>query len=197
MPKVNWGIGKGVIDDFDRSKQFAPYTGPIPPNGVYRWQIKNLKFVAGAGGKHPQLRIGLEVQPRNKDEKPFKGYFVMAFRSITENNRGFWVPFLDAIGVTAREFTERTIADADGNVTKIGRWNNDGKQSILGQLGNGDDDREGNPRKDIKWFGEDTTAGTDELEDEGDYDEYDDAIDEDGEEYDADDEGDYDDEEPF
>lgn len=164
MPKVNWGIPAGTVDDWDRSSQYKPYDGPIPPKGVYLWLINRLIFVAPTDEKLPQLRIGLELQARTKEEKRYHGYFLMLFRSIGERNAGFWVPFLDAIGVSEAEFRQRTIADQDGNIKKIGAWGNDGKQTIKGLLK--DDNRDGQTRKDIGWMGAaDETSGDEEDED--------------------------------
>jgi hypothetical protein len=151
MPKVDWGIPAGTVDGWDRDSQFKPYDGPTPPNGVYLWRIKKLTFSAATDEKLPQLRIGLELAPRTKEEKRYGGYFLMLFRSISDKNPMFWVPFLDAIGVSESDFRMRTIADADGNIKKIGRWGNDGDQQIKGLLK--DDRREGEVRKDIGWMG--------------------------------------------
>lgn len=159
MPKVNWGIPAGTADNWDRESQFKPYDGLIPPNGVYLWQITTLVSVAPTDEKLPQLRIGLKLRPRTKEEKRYEGYPLMLFRSIGENNPMFWVPFLDAIGVSENDFRQRTIADQDGNIRKIGRWGNDGKQCIKGLLK--DDTRGETIRKDIGWMG-----AADELSDD-------------------------------
>jgi hypothetical protein len=150
MPKMDWGISRSVIDDFDRSKQYAPYTGPEPRNGVYQWKVKVLKTAPATRDKHPQLRIGLELVPRNKEEKRYAGYFLMLFRSITPDGRNdfTWVPFIDALGVTSTDFTNRTITDNDGNVQKIGKWTNRQDALILAQLKD-DSDQQGNARKEI------------------------------------------------
>lgn len=154
MPRVRWGVGASDIDDFDRSKQFVPYSGPTPPNGVYLWKIKVLQSVAGTREKLPQLRIGLELVPREGEasEGRYEGYFVMTFRSIGDRNQFAYVPFCDAIGVTGAEFVERTITDEDGNIKKIGRWRNDGNQFVLAQLIDRDDNK-GGTRKDIGHIG--------------------------------------------
>lgn len=173
MPRVRWGISSGDIDDFDRSSQYAPYTGPIPPNGVYEWLVKVLKYIPGTRDKHPQLRIGLELVPREdrKDERQYSGYFAMAFLPITDKTAFRYVPFLDALGVSGKEFTERTVTDEDGNIKKIGQWRNDGKEIIAAQLADGQD-QNGAPRKELAWFG--PVAEIDDDEE----DEYDEEIEE-------------------
>lgn len=193
MPRVNWGIKARDVDDFDRERQYKPYDGPIPVNGVYQFQVKVLKFVAGSREKHPQLRIGLELVPRpgRKDERRYGGYFLMEFAPVTEKTAFRYVPFLDAIGVTGRDFETRTLADEEGNIRKIGSWTNTGKHMILAEIRD-DRDAEGNPRKAVGWMGavadEDETNEYDEeeLDDEEGY--------EDGDYEDEDDE-DYEDEE--
>lgn len=187
MPKFNWGISSDVIDSYDRSQQrFVPYSGPIPPNGVYAFVIKRLIYVASNSGKvKATLRIGLELKPRNTAEKAYASYFVMTFRPISDNNAFTYAPFLDAIGVSGTDFTSRTIGDADGNIQKIGRWRNDGKQVVLAKLTD-KKDQEGNNRKDIDWFGC-LTDYEEDVEDE-DYDEDEELEDEELDEDDEDDE---------
>lgn len=167
MPRVNWGVGKEVIDDYDRDKAYKPYTGKTPPNAVYRWKIKTLKYAAGTKTKNPQLRAGLELVPRSDDEKQYRGYFLIKFMSIAQTNDFQWVPFLDAIGVTSAEFTRGTITDEDQNVRKIGNWRMDGSTEILGQLVDGTDQND-NPRKEIRWVGALDADFEDETEDDED-----------------------------
>lgn len=180
MPKVDWGVSSRDVDNFDREKQFKPYDGPIPSNGVYRWRIKVLKFIAGTQQKLPQLRIGLELLPRKgrKDERGYAGYFIMIFPPVSNNTQFRYVPFLDALGIASREFTERTITDNEGNITRIGKWRNDGEQVIKAALVDGSD-QNGNPRKDIGWIGSDEDDEPEAVEDddEEDYDEDDDDSD--------------------
>lgn len=154
MPKANWGIDAEDVDDFDRSTLYKPYTGPIPINGVYLWEIKNLKQVAAPEkGKLPQLRVGLELVPRDdrEGEEVYAGYFLMAFLYIGEKTKWKYIPFLDAIGVSGREFTRGTLVAEDGSVRKIGKWVNDGKQLILAEQKDGED-ANGDPRKEIGTF---------------------------------------------
>lgn len=175
MPRVRWGISSRVVDDFDRDQQYKPYMGPVPPNAVYQWKVKQLKSVAGTRDKNPQLRVGLELIPRKgRDEGKYSGYFVMAFLPVTDKTNFRYTPFLDALGVSGTDFTERTIADEEGNVKKIGRWRNDGSTLILGQLTERPDDK-GVLRKDITWMGAlDETPEGDDDEDSEDYDDDDD-----------------------
>ena len=100
MPRANWGINSADVDEFDRDSQYKPYDGPIPPNGVYEWNVKVLKFAAATKEKTPQLRVGLELSPReDRDEDQYEGYFKMAFLNVSDKTAFVYVPFLDAIGV--------------------------------------------------------------------------------------------------
>jgi hypothetical protein len=154
MPKVTWGISPSDVDEFDRDSQYRPYMGPIPPNGVYEWQVKVLKSVAGTRDKNPQLRIGLELVPRSsrKEEKKYSRYFLMAFLPIMEKTTFRYVPFLDALGVSGKEFANGTMTDEEGNIKKIGRWRNTGDVMIAAELKDGTDEK-GNSRKEIGWMG--------------------------------------------
>jgi hypothetical protein len=154
MPKANWGIGASDVDEFDRDSQYKPYTGPTPPNGVYVWNINVLKFVSGTKEKNPQLRVGLELIPREgrEDEEEYEGYFNMDFLPITDKTAFRYVPFLDAIGVSGREFTQRTITDEEGNIKKIGSWRNTGQELIMAQLKDGTD-ANNKPVKVLGWYG--------------------------------------------
>lgn len=172
MPKVNWGVSSGDVDAFDRDSQFKPYAGPAVPNGVYRMRVKSAKRIAAAQGKYPQLRLGLELVPRNAAERKFSDYFIMAFLPVMNKTQFRYVPFLDAIGVSATDFTARTVADEEGDIKRIGQWKNDGNTLIMVQLKSGEDDK-GNPRQDVGTFLANVESDDDEDIDE-DEDAYDD-----------------------
>lgn len=161
MPKANWGISASDVESFDRERQYKPYDGPMPVNGVYRWRVTQLKFVAATSGKFPQMRIGLELQPRNKEEGKYKGYRLMLFPPISDRTAFRYVPFLDAIGVSGKEFETGTIVDEEGNIKKIGRWRFTDSIFIKGEVKD-DTDQNGNPRKDIGWMGADEPYEEDE-----------------------------------
>lgn len=190
MPRVDWGVSAKDVDNYDRESQYKPYDGPLPVNGVYQWQLKSFKHVAGTRERNPQLRVGLELVPRKgrKDERKYAGYFVMVFAPVTEKTQFRYVPFLDAIGVTGREFERATITDEEGNIKKIGKWRNTGEEMILGQLRDNTGEQADKYPKDIGWVGaltdEEPEEDDDDLADDDD-DEFGD--DEDGEEIDDED----------
>jgi len=151
MPRVQWGVTASDVDEFDRDSQFKPYAGPTPPgNTVYAWRIKVMKNVAGDRRKNPQLRVGLELAPREGfSEDKYAGYFIMDFIPIAENTAFRWVPLLDALGVSGKEFETGTVTDNDGNIKKIGRWANSGDTLVIAMLADGQD-QNGDPRREIK-----------------------------------------------
>lgn len=176
MPTVNWGLSVKAVESFDRDAQFAPYRGQIPPNAVYRWRVYKLQFFPGGTEKYPQLRIFVELLPRTKAEGKYRGFRVVSFRAVADHTPFNYVPFLDAIGVTAPDFVNRTKVDSEGNVLSIGRWRNNGKQEIDAQLVS-EEDLKGAERKDIKWIG----AVLDDEPDDSDDDDYLDDSDDDEE----------------
>jgi hypothetical protein len=182
--RVNWGISADDIDNFERN-QYTPYDGPIPPNNVvFKFKIKILRFTPATGDKHPQLRIGLELVPRNSDDKKFAGYFIMLYRHITERSQFVYVPFLDALGITGKDFINRTIADEEGNIKTIGKWRNTGSEHVMCMLKD-DKGSDGIMRKDVAWFG--PLKETDEAPEDDDIEEYDDEPDDDFDDDDDDD----------
>lgn len=167
MPKANWGVSTNSVDDYDRSSQYTPYDGPVPVNGVYRWHVKKLVMVAATGSKLPQLRVGLELTPRSREEKQYTGYYITAFLPVSDRTAFRYVPFLDALGVKGREFTEGTIIDEEGNVKRIGKFRMNDSVFIKAQLKD-DQDKNGNPQKGIGWMGADTGESFEDDEDDSD-----------------------------
>ena len=148
--RVNWNIRGSDIADFDRSKQYKPYTGPVPTNNVYQFKLKVFKYVSATRDKLEQIRIGLELIPRKgrPEEKRYTGFFIMVFRSLGDRNQFTYVPFFDAIGITGADVDRGVITDEEGNVKKVGRWRNTGDMMLLARLCD-EEDAEGNPRKGV------------------------------------------------
>lgn len=167
MPIARWGISARDVDDFDRESQRSNYQGPTPPNGMYHWLVKNLKYAAKTKEKFPQIRVGLELYPREGEgfehEERYEGFWIMAFLSVSPKTDWRYVPFLDAIGVTGAEFESRTRFDENQNITRIGSWKMDGQTIIAAELKDGED-QNGNPRKEIGQIAE-AVAYDDEGED--------------------------------
>lgn len=150
MGKVKWGggISQDAIDEVDTSKQFTPYDGPVPPAGVYRMKVKILRTSESSNG-NPQLVIGLELVPRSDipEQRRYKGFFLMDWITVLDSTAWRLRPFLDAVGVTSKEFLNGTVQDEEKNVTKIG------KKVVVGSLvavsiKNGQDQK-GNARMEV------------------------------------------------
>lgn len=188
MPKANWGISARDVDDFDRSTLYKPYDGPTPPLGVYQWVIKTLKTAPKTGDKLPQLRVGLELIPRpGFNEDKYEGFWIMDFIPISDKTKFRYIPFLDAIGVSGRDFTQRTLTDEEGKVRKIGAWKNTGEEIISAQLKMGED-QNGNDQLQIGTYMEPRDYDMDDEDAE-----YDEDAEDDDYDFDDDDENDYED----
>lgn len=190
MPRVSWGLNKGTVKNFDREAQYKPYSGPVPPNGIYAWRVKLLEYQAGTKTKLPSLVAGLELVPRYKSEEKYAGYWIRNFMPVADHTQFRWVPFLDAIGVTENEFYERTVTGANGRIQRIGQWRNSGETLILAQLKEGQDQK-GNPKKEIggQWEYEDAKSEEDDEDFDTEDDDYDEEIDPD--EYEDEDDDDF------
>lgn len=170
MPRAQWGLSAGTVSDFDREASFKPYQGPLPPNAVYKWKVINAWYAAATGEKLPQLRLLLGLEPRGKSENRYKGFTCMAMAPVGDNTAFRYVPFLDAIGATEADFNNRTDTDNEGRIRKIGKWLNNGKTFVAGQLE--DNDFEGSKYpKSIGWVGALEEDAYEEDEDEEEYDE--------------------------
>lgn len=183
MPTVDWGLSKGVIDNYDRDSGYKPYTGKLPDNAVYQWQINKVVYVAGTKKKNPQLRLSLTLVPRDKAEKKFKGYHQTKFMIVADTTPFQYVPFLDAVGVSEADFKRRTKTDEEGNVKSIGPWRNDGKTLILGQLQDNRGENAAKYPKEIGWVGALDEEPEDEEDDEEEYEDDEDAEDDEEDEY--------------
>lgn len=150
MPRANWGITADDVDDFDRESMFKPYAGPpVPVNQVYLWEVKVLKYAARTRTKNAQMRVGLELVPREGyDEDDYAGYFIMDFIPVTSKTNFRYTPFLDCLGVSGKEFEQRTMYDEDGNIQRIGSWRNNKDTLLYGQLQMGED-ANGEPQRKI------------------------------------------------
>lgn len=185
MAKVNWGIKKSSINNFDRDAQFKPYMGKLPPNGVYKFRVRNAQAAGPTRDKNPQLRVTFVLVPRDKEEKKYAGFSIMKFMIISDQTNFHYVPFFDAVGITDVDFIERTFTDEQGNIKKIGKWKNDGKSVVLAEIRTNTGEKAEQYPKDVGWIQAFEESDEDEDEDEYDEDdedgEYDDDEDEDEE----------------
>jgi hypothetical protein len=143
MPKVKWG-GKELQErlenyDGDQDAQYRPYDGPPPKAGMYLFEAKRVKYNISPGN-FPRLQVFLELTPRpgRPDEKKYDKFFILDGIIVKEDgSTDFRIrPFLDAIGVSVRDFLTNTITSAEDPevVTKIGKFKMDKPFPIMGSI---------------------------------------------------------------
>ena len=159
MPTADWGLDRQSYRAIDRFRsEFEPYDGPPPPNAVYLWQVKRIKYTRPQNGTYPQLVIDLVLEPRRTHEQEYAGYFIRVYRSITPRSVPFYAPFLQAIGVSASDFGTRTVYNRDtGDIQRIGQvqFTDHRPTYVRGALRDDNSlDNDGNPRarKDVTNF---------------------------------------------
>lgn len=123
MAKVAWGgadLESALNDWEDDGNQYPEYAGERPPKGVYRWNVRVDKTVSSGGFN--QLVVHMTLDPHNAKTKPFKGYYCRSYIIVKEDgSTAFRVrPFLDAIGVTARQFRTATLSKPTDRTTPQG-----------------------------------------------------------------------------
>lgn len=121
MPKFKWELDAAELDEAARNdEQYAPYDGPTPPTGVYGFRIKRIKTGESNAG-NDRLQVTLILDPRGrKDHKKFAGFPVMDFIPVMSSTSWRVSRLLGALGVSSREFVNKTVVDEDGVVQKIG-----------------------------------------------------------------------------
>lgn len=169
MPIADWNLSQGVIRDFDReeAKRYAPYTGPKPSNGVYKFKVvkDQMRMQAGDEETHPRWSAMLVLVPRTKEEKRYDGYRCFFSANITDENPGWFVPMLDVLGVSDQEFRRKTRITEEGIVKSIGNWRNDGTQELLAEI------RHNGDYTNVRWVGPVTDATASEEDEESEEDE--------------------------
>lgn len=123
MPKVKWGTGDGALTAADidgaRSNEFTPYSGPLPPGGVYRFVVKQMKQgTSGAG--NPKLTTIMELDGGWKEaHKKYDGCPLFDHMPVTQSAAFRTKAFCEAFGITPREFLTGILVDDDSKVTKL------------------------------------------------------------------------------
>ena len=126
MPKATWGTGDnaltaGDIDGAERSQQYAVYDGEIPPNGLYRFVLKNAKK-GKSSNDNPQLRLIWELDGEWKPKhKKYEGCPLFDYMPVMKSTAFRVAAFCDAVGASSKDFHSGMIVDEDGIVTKLGR----------------------------------------------------------------------------
>jgi hypothetical protein len=146
--RVKWGSGISAEDiDNAEDKSIEVYDGPIPPRGVYGFNIKSMK-IGKTNNDNPQFQIGLELNPRNRtDHKKYAGFFLMDFIVVLPQTAFKIKPLLAALGVSSQDFTENTIVNEEGEVTQIGKVKPVGKLIVARLQDNRGQSKDSYPRE--------------------------------------------------
>lgn len=136
MPKATWGSGDQAltaadIDSVDTSQNFKPYTGSIPPSGLYRFVLRRLKQGESNNG-NPKLMIiaALDGTWRAEHQK-YEGCPFFDHMPVLKSTAFRVRAFTDAIGVSSVDFEKRMLLDEEGRVTKIGKWEFTGEELVF------------------------------------------------------------------
>lgn len=126
MPKATWGTGDEAltaadIDGAESREGFAPYAGPLPPAGVYRFILKFAKK-GESGSGNPKLQILLELDGSWKEQHAkFDKCPLWDNMPVMKSTAWRVAAFNEAIGATSADFAKGMVVDEDGKVTKIGK----------------------------------------------------------------------------
>lgn len=135
MPKVKWGAADAdellSAQDIDEAQDsFTPYTGAIPPGGVYRFRLKRVKKVSFST-KNQGLKVLCELDGSWKPEHAqFDGCPLWDQVVYTKSSAGFVKAFALAIGATSQDMIKAVVVDAEDVVTSIGPVKLDGENLV-------------------------------------------------------------------
>jgi len=125
MPKVKWEAAAAddalTASDVDSAESgFTPYSGDLPPAGVYRFKLKRVK-VETFGTGNMGLKVLMELDGSWKDaHRKYDGAPVWANVVFTKGAAAFVKAFGSAIGVTSAALLSNVVTDEKDLVTKIG-----------------------------------------------------------------------------
>lgn len=129
MKKMKFNVGADAADaEFDQS---GFYDGEVPPKGVYRVKVKNLRMKTNKNDD-PMINGIAEIAETKKSGKDkFNGYGIWFNINVTKQSAPFVNNFLDAAGFNKKAFwgsggvtIDENDGDEDrnivGSITKIG-----------------------------------------------------------------------------
>jgi hypothetical protein len=178
--RLKWGLDKEDISD--DAVGFEPYTGSLPPRGVYRLRIGKMSTQMSSND-NPMLVCLWVIDHDDADSRSVYNGCPVWDNVVATKKSAFRVArFRRAIGVTELDLLNRTMIDDDDNVTKIGRIKVPGLQ-VLALLAIENSEEYGERVRVDQYLPHDYV------------DEFADEEDEDEDEYDDDEEAEYEDEE--
>jgi len=117
----------GVLPDEPGEAGGTFYDGPVPPAGMYRLVVKQLKIKGPNKNGDDMVNCVLEVtepeakgKAKGKGKDKFNGYGVWMNQNISEQGAPYLASFLKAIGYSYEEFIKNVSTDDKGLITKIG-----------------------------------------------------------------------------
>lgn len=120
MPKATWGDFSSNDIDSAEQRGFTPYAGDLPPSGLYRFVVKQMKAGESNAG-NPKIQIVMELDGTWKpNHKKFNGCPLFDNMPVMKSTAFRVRAFCEAFGITSKEFQTRVITDEDGKITKLG-----------------------------------------------------------------------------
>jgi hypothetical protein len=121
MPKATWGDFSSNDIENAESNSFTPYAGPIPPSGVYRFVVKQMKKGESQAG-NPKLQTVMELDGSWKpNHKKYDGCPLFDNMPVMKSTAFRVRAFCEAFGISFKEFTGgKILTDENGKVTKLG-----------------------------------------------------------------------------
>lgn len=125
MPKAKWGAGDKVltaadIDGAERQEPQKRYSGPLPPAGTYRFEIKSLKQ-ATSGNNNPMVNLFAVLDGTwMPNHEQYDGCPFWDRIPVMDSTKERLANFLDSIGATGADLMEKSIVDENKVITKLG-----------------------------------------------------------------------------
>jgi hypothetical protein len=113
MPKVKWGIDP---DEPEELEQFDTYDGPDLKSGVYQGNLLRLSVKENRNGDD-MLNGMFQVADDTKPQ--YNGAVLWFNQNITDQGKPYVLQFLKAIGLTWKDFTDRTVTESSDRPTKV------------------------------------------------------------------------------
>jgi hypothetical protein len=120
MPKATWGdFSANDIDSAESRGGFTPYSGPIPPSGLYRFTVKQMKKGESQAG-NPKIQVVMELDGTWKENHKKYDTCPLFDNMPVMKSTAFRVKaFCEAFGLTSKQFATGLITDEDGKITKL------------------------------------------------------------------------------
>lgn len=113
MPKVKWGIDPNEPEELE---QFEVYDGPELKTGVYEGVLTRLTVKENRNGD--DMLNGL-FQIRDDTKAQYNGASLWFNQNITDQGKPYMLLFLKAIGLSWKDFTDRSVTEDKERPTKL------------------------------------------------------------------------------